>query len=128
MNLIGGVDSAGVSLIQDGEFRSTATTSDLDPAIDQQQLRTGEGPCLDASSSAVRIRYYGLRDDPRWPQFARAAVAAGVHSVMSFQLFTHGANTGALNLFGFAARAFDPSLQVLTVRFIVVRLMHPLPS
>ena len=45
----------------------------------------------------------------------RALVAAGVHSVMSFQLFTHGANTCALNLFGFAARAFDPSLQVLQV-------------
>jgi len=45
----------------------------------------------------------------------RALVAAGVHSVMSFQLFTHGTNTCALNLFGFAARAFDPSLQVLQV-------------
>ena len=47
-----------------------------------------------------------LRDDPRWPSFAEAAVAAGVHSLMSFQLYTHNARMGALNLFGMKPDVF----------------------
>jgi GAF domain-containing protein len=107
VHLVRGVDCADVLLIEDGEFRSTATTSDVAPTVDQAQLQAGEGPCLDAARSQVMIRCDDLRGDPRWPQFARAAVAAGVHSVMSYRLYTHGGNTGALNLFGFAAHAFD---------------------
>jgi len=38
-----------------------------------------------------------LREDSRWPSFAEAAVEAGVHSLMSFQLYTHNARMGALN-------------------------------
>ena len=52
------------------------------------------------------IRCDDLAADSRWPQFA-AAVAAGVRSVLSFQLYTHGPNTGALNLF----KATHPKVQ-----------------
>src|ERR1700738_4065038 len=67
VDLIRGVDCADVLLIQNGEYRSTAQTSDVAPAVDREQLRNGGGPCL----------------------------------------YTHQANTGALNLFGFAAQGFD---------------------
>ena len=36
-----------------------------------------------------------------------------MHSVLSFQLYTHGPNTGALNLFGFAVRAFDDESEAI---------------
>ena len=65
------------------------------PTVDAEQ----EGPCLDAAGSTVMIRCDDLAADSRWPQFAAAAVAASVRSVLSFQLYTHGPNTGALNLF-----------------------------
>ena len=70
------------------------------PTVDAEQ----EGPCLDAAGSTVMIRCDDLAADSRWPQFA-AAVAAGVRSVLSFQLYTHGPNTGALNLFEDVLRA-----------------------
>ena len=38
--------------------------------------------------------------------FADAAVAAGVHSLMSFQLYTHNSRMGALNLFGIKPDVF----------------------
>jgi GAF domain-containing protein len=107
VNLIHGVDAADVLLIRDGEYRSTAPTSDLAPFLDQAQRDAGEGPCLDASQSDVMVRCDDLREDPRWPEFAAAAVQAGVRSAMSFQLYTHGPNSGALNLFSYTARAFD---------------------
>jgi hypothetical protein len=48
--------------------------------------------------------------DRRWPHFASAAIALGVRSVMSFRMYTHGADSGALNLFGFDPGPFavDP--------------------
>ena len=73
------------------------------PTVDAEQ----EGPCLDAAGSTVMIRCDDLAADSRWPQFAAAAVAAGVRSVLSFQLYTHGPNTGALNLF----KATHPKVQ-----------------
>jgi transcriptional regulator with GAF, ATPase, and Fis domain len=54
-----------------------------------------------------------LRDDPRWPRFAEAAVAAGVHSLMSFQLYTHDARMGALNLFGLKPDAFTTEMEAI---------------
>lgn len=46
------------------------------------------------------VKCNDLREDSRWPRFAEAAVAAGIHSLKSFQLYTHNARMGALNLFG----------------------------
>jgi hypothetical protein len=43
----------------------------------------------------------------RWPRFASAALVAGVHRVLSFHLYSHGAATGALNLFGYHARRLN---------------------
>jgi GAF domain-containing protein len=106
VELIDGVDCADVLLIRDGGFRSVAPTSELAPALDRVQQRTGEGPCLDAPGAGI-IRCDDLGDDPRWPQFAPAAVDAGVHSVLSFQLYTHGPDSGALNLFGSTAQSLD---------------------
>ena len=63
--------------------------------IYRQRFR--EGPCLDAAIGNPMVMCNDLREDSRWPSFAEAAVAAGVHSLMSFQLYTHNARMGALN-------------------------------
>jgi transcriptional regulator with GAF, ATPase, and Fis domain len=114
VQLIDGVDSADVLLITDGEFRSAAPTSDVAPLIDQAQKRTGEGPCLDAAGADPIVRSSDLRAESRWPRFAAEAVAAGVHSVLSFQLFTHGADRGALNLFGFRPQVFSAEAETVS--------------
>jgi hypothetical protein len=101
VELVDGVHCADVLLITDGEFRSTAPTSQVAPAVDQAQHRTGQGPCLDAAGPDLIVRAADLVEELRWPRFCPEAVHAGVRSVLSFQLFTHGADRGALNLFGF---------------------------
>ena len=73
-----------------------AATSQLAIEIDDLQQRFREGPCLDAAIGNPMVMCNDLREAPRWPRFAEAAVAAGVHSLMSFQLYTqqrpHGGN------------------------------------
>lgn len=107
VDLIESVESADVLLVAGPElFRSVAATSQLAVEIDDLQKRFREGPCLDAAIGKTVVMCNDLRDDARWPSFAEAAVAAGVHSLMSFQLYTHNARMGALNLFGTKPDAF----------------------
>lgn len=107
VDLIESVESADVLLVAGPElFRSVAATSQLAVEIDDLQKRFREGPCLDAAIGKTVVMCNDLRDDARWPSFAEAAVSAGVHSLMSFQLYTHNARMGALNLFGTKPDAF----------------------
>lgn len=107
VGLIDGVESADVLLVAGPEhFRSVAATSQLAIEIDDLQKHFREGPCLDAAIGEPVVMSNDLRDDLRWPKFAAAAVAVGVHSLMSFQLYTHNARIGALNLFGLKPDVF----------------------
>lgn len=54
------------------------------------------------------MRCDDLRAETRWPGFARRAVALGVLSVLSFQLFAADDSFGALNLYSPDAAAFGP--------------------
>jgi transcriptional regulator with GAF, ATPase, and Fis domain len=101
VDLIDGVECADVLLVAGPElFKSVAATSQLAVEVDDLQKRFREGPCVDAAVGNPVVMCNDLREDSRWPNFAEAAVAAGVHSLMSFQLYSHNARMGAVNLFG----------------------------
>jgi hypothetical protein len=107
VEMIIGVDYADVMLIKNDHFDSIAPTAPLVKELDCVQERLGEGPCLHAAVADSVIRCPDLRDEPRWPQFASAAVELGVHSSLSFQLYTTKGGAGALNLLGSAPHAFS---------------------
>lgn len=113
LDLIDGADFADVMLIGDGEFRSVAPSAQLVTELDEAQLRLDEGPCLAAATGHSTIRSDDLEGDARWPQFAAAAVAAGIKSMLSFQLFTHRSGSGALNLLSRRPYAFNAESEVM---------------
>jgi transcriptional regulator with GAF, ATPase, and Fis domain len=101
VDLIDGVEFADVLLVAGPDlFRSIAATSQIAVDVDDFQKQFREGPCLDAAIGQSMVMTNDLREDSRWPNFSAAAVQAGIHSLMSFQLYTHNARMGALNLFG----------------------------
>jgi GAF domain-containing protein len=53
----------------------------------------------------VQVEDFSRED--RWPRFAAEAARRGAGSLLSFQLFTEGGNTGALNLYAARPHAFD---------------------
>ena len=66
--LIPGVAIAGVLLVGTGGTHQTlAPTSDLMFKLDDLQMATGEGPCLQAALDEVVIRTDDFRDEPRFP-------------------------------------------------------------
>ncbi|MCW2690843.1 MAG: hypothetical protein JWR37_5733 [Mycobacterium sp.] len=113
VEFIDGVDYADILLIDGDRFRSVTPTSPVATQLDDAQQQFGEGPCLAAATEDAVIRCTDLRTDARWPRFAAAAVDAGVHSMLSFQLYTHHSGAGALNLFGRTANNYDTESEAI---------------
>jgi GAF domain-containing protein len=108
LTLIPGTTGASVSLvIERRRIESRAATSDFARGIDELQSHLGEGPCLDAVWDEHTVSIPDTDREDRWPKFAPAAATAGVKSMLCFQLYTHGDNLGALNLFADTYGAFD---------------------
>ena len=103
-----GAQSAGITQVTGKEFVTTAASGELAARIDRIQYEAGEGPCLDAARYHQTVRCDDLRTDARWARFAAQAVALGVLSVLSFQLFAGDDSFGALNLYAGEAAAFGP--------------------
>ena len=112
VELVDGVDFADVMVIGEGRSRSV-TTVPLLVELDALQIELQEGPCMDAAVGEAMVRCTDLRDDVRWPRYAAAAVAAGVHSMLSFQLTIANQGIGALNMFGLDPRDVDPAAEAI---------------
>lgn len=113
VELVDGVDYADVLVMHEGEARSVAATGQLIVDLDAVQLTLQQGPCLEAAVGGAMIRSTDMREELRWPAFAAAAVSAGVHGTLSYQLVPHLKQTGALNLFGRATRSVDPASEAM---------------
>jgi hypothetical protein len=88
--LMSGAESAGM-LAGAGRHASTVTGLQMD---------LGEGPCLQACSSGVPVLLPDLAAETanRWPAFAAAALAAGVHAEFSLPLTAGRGGFGTFDL------------------------------
>lgn len=112
---IRGVAAAGVILTSGKRgFRSSAVIGSSPHVIDKIQEELVEGPALDCATNSQTIRVDDLAGDTRWPRFAAAVVAeTPVRSMLSFQLYTHVQNWGALSLYSNRCNGFDGSAEGL---------------
>jgi GAF domain-containing protein len=101
VDLIPGVDTAGILLIKKDGFDSIAGTTDKPHHLDDLQMTFQEGPCVQAALAEPVVRTNDFREESRWPRYAPAAVECGVLSGLSFKLFTADRTAGALNLFSY---------------------------
>ena len=107
VELIDGVDFADILVMYENEARSVAPTEPLAVDLVAVQLRHQQGPCLDAAINETVTISTDLREEIRWPSFAPAAVAVGVHAIVSYRLIPQHKATGALNLFSHEPRSLD---------------------
>lgn len=118
VELIPAADIAGVLLVKGGgDFESVADTDSLVAKLDKLQNDFGEGPCHDAALKKTIVRTDDLREEPRWPRYAPAAVEHGVLSSLSFKLYTAERTAGALNLFSFRADVWDTEAETIGTVF-----------
>jgi len=88
--LMSGAESASV-LAGAGQHARTVTGL---------QVELGEGPCLQAHAAGIPVLLPDLAAEPanRWPAFAAAALAAGVHAEFSLPLTVGPGGIGTLDL------------------------------
>lgn len=106
--ILPGCDAAGVCVVYRGDRIDTHTTSnDALRQVDALQHELDEGPCLDALQQHDTVQSDDLSADARWPQWGPEVVnRLGLHSIVSYRLFSTGENLGALNLYGRSKSAF----------------------
>jgi GAF domain-containing protein len=105
VSTIEGCDYAGIFIAGGAEVTTPYATDPIVGELDGIQLRTGEGPCLDALSQNVAFYAEDLGADPRWGRFGPEAVTAGIRSLLALPLLVNGA-PGALNLYARYPLAF----------------------
>jgi GAF domain-containing protein len=114
IELIPGADAAGVLLVgKAGKFESLAGTSGLPHELDELQMKHQEGPCLQAAVDALIVRSDDFHHETRWPNYTRDALKLGVHSGLSFKLYTADRTAGALNLFASHPNVFDSESEAI---------------
>lgn len=94
-------DAAGVLLESpSGELRLAAAVSDEMHAIEEAEMRLGEGPCLDAyrlGEQVIAEDLTGCHD--RWPRITPLILEIGMRSAYAFPMRLRGDRIGALNLY-----------------------------
>ena len=102
------VSAAGVTLIT-GDLAPRYIAASNKSALRYERLQTkiGQGPCLLAYESGDPVSVPDLANDDRFPQFARAAVEAGLAAVFTFPLRHGDGRLGALDLYRDVPGALD---------------------
>lgn len=103
-----GAESASIALGGVDAPTAVGYAGEAGSRLDALQLRCGDGPALLAERSADAVASDDLTADPRWPQLARLAAAAGVRSVLSVPLLADAEHVGVLTATSAEVRAFGP--------------------
>lgn len=111
--IVPGARWAGISLIEDKRIVARVPTDPIVAKLDDLQSNLGDGPCITALRDHHTVLIDDMGSDTRWPEFAEQAMALGVRSLLSFQLFVRHNNLGALNLYGTEPHGFtDDSVDI----------------
>ncbi len=113
---VGALDHADIvstTVLTWPEARTTASTDNRADDLDDAQCAHGRGPCLEAAWEGTPIRAVIDDERSRWPEFTAAATELGVRTSLSVPLLVDRVepiqeSVGSLNIYRFAAEAFDP--------------------
>jgi hypothetical protein len=89
----------GIALLRDGAPGLVAGSERLPTALEEEQYRRGDGPCMTAVSERDVVTCPDLTREQRWPWWCRLAVSHGVHAVVSYPLDIDVDMCGSLNLY-----------------------------
>jgi transcriptional regulator with GAF, ATPase, and Fis domain len=108
VEIVYGCEHAGILTAERrGGVRTAAATGEIVYWCHNLQGQLREGPCYDALWQHQTFYAADMRADTRWPNYAPRAAAAGVGSVLGFQLSVGDDSLGALDLYSAKPRAFN---------------------
>lgn len=114
---VAGADGVSVSLARHGRLATVAASDETVSAMDRDQYASGEGPCIDASTTGRWFHAESLAEEKRWPTFTPKAAALGINAILSTPLLAAERPVGALNIYSRTAKAFTANDQELASTF-----------
>jgi hypothetical protein len=107
-----------IALIGEGGPLTRAGHGSAGEACDELQYATSTGPALEAARTRALVVVPDLAADPRWPQLAVPARAAGVRAAVAIPLDVPRAEVGALSLY--LDRRGEPGPELLLTAMALV--------
>lgn len=105
-----GVSGVGITLTSSEQTGQMCASDEVAAAVEDLQFTLGEGPSVDAATTGRQAGDTNLAGaSARWPAFAPAAVAAGIHAAFAFPLRLGAAALGVLTAFQAPAGPLGPS-------------------
>ncbi|WP_432536073.1 GAF and ANTAR domain-containing protein [Kineococcus arenarius] len=101
-----GAESVSSTLLRGDTAFTAAHDGQMALDADEMQYERGYGPCMDAGRAGQVFVIEDMSTEERWPDYARAAAAAGIGSSLSLPLPVQGRSVGALNCYSSRPRAF----------------------
>jgi GAF domain-containing protein len=112
-----GAAEASVCLLIGGRPTTPVFTGQLAMDLDESQYGHGHGPCLHAADSGEMVLVTDARTETRWTDYMRSAVERGSLSSLSVPLPVREGVSGALNIYGLEANAFDERSRSVAAKF-----------
>ena len=101
---VDGCDAAGIFVSRNDRITTVAFTDPIVIELDDLQIATNQGPCMEALTGGPHPFASDLAHEPRWPAFGPAAARAGMPSALAFRLSDQPVS--ALNLYARLPAAF----------------------
>ena len=107
---VAAADSVSLTTLRNGHFATTIASDDLARRGDELQYSLLSGPSIDAIRDGAIYHPTNLPRDPRWPIYGqRAADELGIHSMLSYRLYTGTNETvESLNFYSCQPNGFNP--------------------
>jgi GAF domain-containing protein len=112
------VDGAGLMLIDpDQLLRNVADSDGRVDHLEELQIDTGEGPCIDAFDDKSLIHAADLAAEERWPKFSPAAVERGLRAVLASPIPYNQMAIGVVAVFSAKVRPWSPEGELALIAF-----------
>jgi GAF domain-containing protein len=107
---VGDSQSASITVVDDGRYRTSNSTGPEALAIDEAQYKQDDGPCLEATRSRRQLQVAVADTRDQWPRFQEEARQAGIVGTLSTPLVREpGDAVGALNIYVGDDGGFQPA-------------------
>lgn len=101
-----GSQASSITLIRGEKPFTAAFEGQIAMDADELQYQRGYGPCVDAARAGQVFLVQDMRNEQRWPDYARHVADQGVRSSLSVPLPFQGVTIGALNNYAFTPGTF----------------------
>jgi GAF domain-containing protein len=112
-----GCDGAGIALCEGGQVTAASATDEDIEAVESEEYRLGEGPCLEAVRQGTSFIVESMAADERWPRFGVYATKRGILSSLSVPLRVADRTFGVLNLYSRRVSGFTPKDERVATMF-----------